>query len=213
MRAHILATLLPPTAAVVVADDGLDPPPLLPDEQPFVANAVDKRRREFAQGRHCARLALGQLGVCAQPILVGRDRQPEWPAGIVGSITHCAGVCAAAVARASDMAGLGIDAESAEPLTDDLLAYVCTLKEREQWRGAAPVWPKLAFSAKESVYKCIFPCTGRFLDFLDVELSLRLDGTFTASSAVVDLRQIVGRYALTSHHVLTSAVSFHRQAR
>jgi 4'-phosphopantetheinyl transferase EntD len=207
MLTDVLADLLPAQVATVIAADGIDPPPLLPEEQPYVAHAVDKRTRELALGRHCSRLALRRLGVAEPPIPVGRNREPLWPAGIVGSITHCEGFCAAAVARRVDVAGLGIDAEVAVPLADDLIAYVCTLHERAQWRGLMPLWSTLLFSAKESIYKCTFPLTGRFLEFQDVEISLQPGGSFSASSSVVDLGRIVGRYSFTDRHVLTSAIT------
>ena len=49
---------------------GLTP---LPEEEPLVAKSVAKRRNEFITVRHCARVALGQLGVPPVPILKGRD--------------------------------------------------------------------------------------------------------------------------------------------
>lgn len=78
---------------------------MLPSEEALVARAVDKRRREFATGRDCARRALSQLGWDEVPILAGPKREPLWPAGIVGSITHCPGYCAAIVARSTSLLG------------------------------------------------------------------------------------------------------------
>ncbi|EUA54774.1 phosphopantetheinyl transferase, PptII domain protein [Mycobacterium xenopi 4042] len=42
-----------------------DPPGLkpLPEEEPLIARSVPKRRNEFITVRHCARIALGQLGL------------------------------------------------------------------------------------------------------------------------------------------------------
>ena len=54
----------------------------------------------------------------------GAKREPLWPAGVVGSITHCDGYRAAAVARATDLATVGIDAEPHEPLPDGVLAAI-----------------------------------------------------------------------------------------
>ena len=69
-----------------------DPPDavLYPGEAELVARAVDKRRREFCTVRHCARQALRQLGLPPAPVLRGERGEPRWPAGVVGSMTHCA---------------------------------------------------------------------------------------------------------------------------
>src|SRR5438067_555135 len=76
-----------------------------------LASAVHKRRVEFAAGRWCAREA---LRVCAADLAesvieIGAQREPCWPAGVVGSIAHTNGYAAAAVARSADVIGLGID--------------------------------------------------------------------------------------------------------
>ncbi|WP_405845207.1 4'-phosphopantetheinyl transferase [Streptomyces platensis] len=70
---------------------------LFPEESQVIALAVDKRRREFTTARSCAREALRRLGHPTVPIPRGRSGAPLWPAGVVGSITHCQGYRSAAV--------------------------------------------------------------------------------------------------------------------
>jgi len=94
---------------------------LFPEELRSLGRAVDKRRREFTTGRACARAALSQLGIGPTAIPGGARGQPLWPPGIVGSITHCRGYCACAVARAERVVSLGIDAEANLPLEVGLL--------------------------------------------------------------------------------------------
>lgn len=143
---------------------------LFPEEDELVAQAVEKRRREFAGVRSCARAALAEFGHPPVPILNGERGAPSWPDGFVGSMTHCTGYAAAAVARGARMASIGIDAEPHEPLPDGVLNAI-TLPEETQWvealRGDRPAvhWDRLLFSVKESVYKCWFPLMGRWLDF------------------------------------------------
>src|SRR5579859_4218997 len=105
----MIEKLLPPEAKW--AEEFGDPPDheLLDGEAEVVARAVVKRRREFGSARYCARMALGRLGVGPVPILPGERGAPQWPAGIAGSITHCAGYRAAVVARTGDVLTLGID--------------------------------------------------------------------------------------------------------
>lgn len=175
-------------ARVACADAFTDPPDvvLFPEEEALLARAVDRRRREFATARDCARRALAGLGVAPAPILRGDRGAPQWPPGIVGSITHCAGYRAAAVARAGDFLTVGLDAEPDDALPDGVLDLVSLPDERARLRdlaAAAPGtrWDRLLFSAKESVYKAWFPLAGRWLGFEDADITINpADGTFEA---------------------------------
>jgi 4'-phosphopantetheinyl transferase EntD len=68
-------------------------------------------------------------------------------------------------------------------------------------------WATLFFSAKESVYKCVAPASGIFLEFSDVSLQLRHDGTFRATSPRIDLSLVLGRWAMSSTHITTAALA------
>lgn len=153
---------------------------LYPEEQAVVARAVDKRRREFAAVRACARRAMEKLGVPPQPVLPGERGAPRWPEGLIGSMTHCDGYCAAALVRAGDLASLGIDAEPHAPLPGDVLAAVALPAEQQRLgelaeRHPGVHWDRLLFSAKESVYKAWFPLTGRWLDFTEADIEVLPD--------------------------------------
>ncbi|MGY0003196.1 4'-phosphopantetheinyl transferase family protein [Micromonospora sp. I033] len=182
----MIEALLPPAAVPVEAFSDIPGEPPYPGEEDLLARAVEVRRREFVTARRCAREALARLGYAPAPIRPGPKREPRWPAGVVGSITHCAGYRAAAVARDTALAGLGIDAEPHEPLPDGVTEVVTRAGEREalaRLRAAHPAvhWDRLLFSAKESVYKAWYPLTGRWLGFEDAELSVDpAAGSFTA---------------------------------
>jgi 4'-phosphopantetheinyl transferase EntD len=183
----VIEKILPATVACAEAFADPPGPVLFPAEEALVAGAAAKRRREFATGRHCARMALAELGVAPAPVLRGETGAPRWPAGIVGSITHCAGYRAAAVARARDVLTTGVDAEPDEDLPAGVLELIALPGERERLRGlaaAAPgtCWDRLLFSAKESVYKAWFPLTGRWLGFHDADI------TIDAAGATFDVR-------------------------
>jgi len=160
---------------------------LFPEEREHIAQAVAKRRLEFAAVRRCARRALQELGYPPVPILPGEQREPQWPEGVVGSMTHCAGYCAAAVARTGDVSALGIDAEVHAPLPEGVLDLISLESERarlaeltERTPGSVH-WDRILFSAKESVYKAWFPLTRRWLGFEEADIVLRLDGSFEAT--------------------------------
>ncbi|MEU8664040.1 4'-phosphopantetheinyl transferase superfamily protein [Actinoplanes philippinensis] len=182
----MLEDLLPSSVATVEAF-GDDPgEPCFPGEEDLVATAVETRRREFVTARRCAREALGRLGFAPAPIRPGPRREPIWPPGVTGSITHCTGYRAAAVARTADLASLGIDAEPHAALPPRVLPAVTTPADRDHLARLAEQdpsvhWDRLLFCAKEAVYKAWFPVTRRWLGFEDASLTVDQErGTFAA---------------------------------
>ena len=182
----MIGTILPAPVASRESFHDPDEATLFPDEEAVVARAVPKRRHEFTTVRWCARAALARLDIAAAAILPGERGQPQWPAGVVGSMTHCAGYRAAAVARATDMATVGIDAEPHERLPPDILDAVASPAEQRHLHELAHAfpavwWDRLLFSAKESVYKAWFPLARRWLNFHDAVITFdHTDGTFDA---------------------------------
>lgn len=213
----MIAEILP--AKVAAAERWDDPPEarLLPEEEPVIARAVAKRRREFTTVRHCARLALAQLGLPPAPVLPGERGAPDWPAGVVGSMTHCAGYRAAAVAHAADVLSLGIDAEPHGPLPDGVEQAITLPQERDHLRQLAAAhprthWDRLLFCAKEAVYKTWFPLARRWLGFEDARVAIDpVDGTFTAHLLVPgpilasgELTLLTGRWLARNGLLLTA---------
>jgi 4'-phosphopantetheinyl transferase EntD len=177
-----LAALYPPGVAVCVAasDTALDA--LLPEELTGTARFVPARLADYRRGRHCARRALAALGLSAGAIPFGRSREPVWPTGVVGSITHAGGVAAAAVARASDWRGLGLDLEDDAPLDAELVERICTPRETASFAAsglAGALAAKLSFCCKEAAYKALWPVLRRFLDFHQLEICWQADRRFT----------------------------------
>lgn len=174
---------------VVASAEAFDDPPdavLFPAEEAVISRAVEKRRREFRTVRHCARLALGELGIPPVAVLPGEHREPLWPPGIVGSMTHCTGYRAAAVARGRDLLSIGIDAEPHEPLPADVLGAIALDEEQARLTDLAAVehaccWDRILFCAKEAVYKAWFPLARRWLGFQDAAITIDpAEGTFSA---------------------------------
>jgi 4'-phosphopantetheinyl transferase EntD len=152
---------------------------LFPEELASVSKAVESRRQQFTAGRVLARRAWAELGLPATALLSDEQRVPRWPSGIVGTITHTHGWCAAAVAPANEISALGADVEAATPLELGLWERICRPEERH-WldrQTQAGVLAKAVFSAKESIYKALYPNARRFLDFQAMRLELQLDAT------------------------------------
>jgi 4'-phosphopantetheinyl transferase EntD len=208
----VIEQILPAAVASVEAFADSPDSALFPEEQSIIARAVDTRRREFATGRACARSALAQLGVAPVPILRGERNAPQWPAGIVGSITHCAGYRAAAVARAGELLGVGIDAEPNQPLPDGVLRAIALPPEHAALRTlpAGTAWDRLLFCAKEAIFKVWFPLTAAPLGFDGARITIHpIRATFEARLLVPSPNPLVpaclaGRWLATSTHLLAA---------
>jgi enterobactin synthetase component D len=177
-----------------------------------------KRSREIAVGRFCAAQALRDAGSNDLTVGVGAHREPRWPPGFVGSITHSPSFACAAIALDTDIRGLGIDSE---PIFDDAAmndAAPLALDANEKQLIEGPRKRELAtliFSAKESLFKCLYPLTGVFFEFIDariewiahtkpssgafgVQLLRNLSSTFGRGL------RLKGRYARGGDHVHTA---------
>jgi enterobactin synthetase component D len=179
-----------------------------------LAAAVRKRQVEFLAGRFCAREA---LRVCSPeqvdvPIGIGPGREPLWPDGIVGSITHTHGYASVAVARTSLARAIGLDvervmsAEQAVSLLEQIAApdEVQSIASATGWSTATAL--TASFSAKESIFKALYGEVRRYFDFHDVWLDAfdpresafraRLASTLTPSLPAG--RVLTGRFHLDS---------------
>ena len=181
-----------PASACVESFDDAPAATMFPEEAAAIAHAVIERRREFATVRSCARRALSRLGIPPTAILPDADGVPQWPAGIVGSMTHCVGYRAAVVAPSNRLGGIGIDAELHAALPDSASDLVLGSEEHAQVRELAEVrpdvhWDTIVFCAKEAVFKARYPSTRTWLDFADISVTLHPEGTFQARAGDDDL--------------------------
>ncbi|MGA4991457.1 4'-phosphopantetheinyl transferase family protein [Nonomuraea bangladeshensis] len=202
----MIEDLMPP--GVITAEVFADPPDavLFPEEAALVARAVEARRTEFTTGRHCARTALAGLGLPPTPILTGPRGEPLWPDGVVGTITHCRGYRAAAVARTPDVLSIGMDAEPREPLPPGVLDAIALPQERT-WAENAQERGRLLFTMKESVFKAWYPLTHRNLGFDEAEIIVNDTGTFTAKLLVPGpVGEFTGRWAVSDGFVASAIV-------
>jgi 4'-phosphopantetheinyl transferase EntD len=221
----LVSSLLPGTLvdAMAYAELYSDPPELtpLPEEEPLIAKSVAKRRSEFITVRHCARVALGELGVPPAPILKGDKGEPCWPDGIVGSLTHCTGYRGAVVGRSAAVRSVGIDAEPHDVLPNGVLDAISLPAERAEISRALPAglhWDRILFCAKEATYKAWFPLTKRWLGFEDAHITFEVDSSGSTgrfvSRILIDpaalsgspLTSLAGRWSVERDLVLTAIV-------
>lgn len=188
---------------------------LWPSEAHLAQDMSPARAAEFATVRVLARAALQALGRTPTAILPGPGGAPRWPSRVVGSMTHCDGYRAAAVAHSDAVLSLGIDAEPDLALPDGLLDLVASDDELASFgtiEGQGVAADRLLFSAKEAAFKAWFPRTGRWLEFTDMALILGADGTFSAQLRDESdphshlLTGLQGRWASVSGILLTTGV-------
>ena len=206
----MIERLVPPAVSCEAVRQDTPAAVLFPEEAALLHGATESRRREFSTARHCARAALARLGIAAAPILRGVKHEPLWPEGVVGSITHCRGYRAAAVAFSKNIMTVGIDAEPNGPLPDGVERRVLRGEER-QWLAGAPggvPWDRVMFSAKEAIYKAWFPLTQRWLGFEDAIVSIDPEGGAFHARLLIDcpqsLREFTGRFLVEDGLVLTA---------
>lgn len=145
-----------------------------PDERNIMKNFSEKRSREFHCGRILARNALLEIGCSPMPILSRKERDPVWPEGFIGSITHSGEIVVAVSASSNFCRGIGIDVEENDPLDRTLVDMICR-REEQNVAGLATLGidhAKLRFVAKEAFYKAVFPLQRRFIDFQEVRIIL-----------------------------------------
>ena len=200
--------LFPPQVATAVSRIGRDHA-LWPGE---AIKAIPHRQAEFAAGRTAARAAMFRLGLPPVAIPMRPDRAPQWPSGIVGSISHSAGVALAAVAHRRDLTSLGIDIERDSAVEPALWPAICRPEELALLHSmSAPdalVAATALFCAKEASYKAQYPLTGHDFDFDRLSVSfdgLRFAARFTQDTGLFPKgRAIEGRVGRVSGYMLAA---------
>lgn len=217
--------LFPPFVRVermaIAAVDGVDLAAAIAVPE-SIARAAPRRQQQFITGRVCAQLAIRSLlgGSAAPSIGIGGGGAPAWPAGVVGSISHTSTLACAAVARAADARSLGLDIEDrvAVETATNIADQVTLAGELD---ALAPMIPDrdvgwiltTVFSAKECLFKCLYPHVGRYFDFRDARVTaIDPGGTFSVrlveslSAEFAAGYTLNGRFELDDETVTTALV-------
>ncbi|MDY7554795.1 4'-phosphopantetheinyl transferase superfamily protein [Pseudomonas veronii] len=181
-----------------------------------IQRSVAKRQAEFLAGRLCARAALQQLDNLDCVPAIGEDRAPVWPPHISGSITHSSGHAAAIVGHKAQWRGLGMDLENVlsleraerlagEILTADELQRMARLPREQHARLVT-----LTFSAKESLFKALYPIVQKRFYFEHAEVvewsehgQMRLRLLTELSGEWCHGKELVGQFAVDGEQLLS----------
>ena len=171
---------------------------LLQEEAVSIASPISAVRRPSGAARVVARALMARLGYPGAAVPKGASGEPIWPAGIIGSMAHDDRIAVAAAGLQRDIRAVGIDIEPALPLPMDMLELVATPQELSGI-AADPLQGRLLFSAKEAVYKAVFPLDRVFLEFRDIEIDLGRSKATTRAGRILALR-----YCVSSHIVVVA---------
>lgn len=176
---------------------------------------TQKRRAEFLAGRALVQVAQQRLDLPQLPIMKGRKGAPIWPSGQKGSISHSDDKVACLVSR-NDTVLLGVDIERliAQKSIDAVIDEAFVQEEHSYLRETRTYncqqLVTLLFSAKETLFKALYPETQRFFGFeaarvfgtpedgeICMELTVDLGGPYRKGSV------FCATYTFIADHVLT----------
>lgn len=179
-------------------------------------NAVPKRQAEFLAGRLVASYALRLMNAANSTVHIGKHRSPVWPSGFIGAISHSGSKVLCLLARSPQVKVIGVDLEyfiSANTAQD--IAESIHHKAEQQLLMAQGMSgahaTTLLFSAKESIFKALYPQVQDYFGFdcavlitADVSAGLL---TFQISPELSFLHQLQPVYQcffwLTSNYLVT----------
>lgn len=138
-----------------------------------IKKAVKIRQAEFLAGRFAAKNTLMRAGVRKEntpSIMIGKHRQPIWPQDFIGSITHNKFKAICVLGKKIDTKYIGIDIENilSDHDVSDISYQIHNNKELKilLTQGiSSTVATSLLFSAKESIFKALYPSVGHYFGF------------------------------------------------
>ncbi len=140
-----------------------------------LGRAVASRKAEFFAGRYAAQQAMKRLGIEKTTVEIGQHRNPIWPNGFVGSITHTATQAMCAIAKSTDYKSMGIDLADQIPFitANNIKDSIIQAHEADVLSKTPLLFEQsltLAFSAKESLFKALYPQVGAYFEFHAAEI-------------------------------------------
>lgn len=139
-----------------------------------LVNAARKRKAEYFAGRFCCQQLLANYGVHTA-VLSHQDRSPAWPAGFCGSISHTQNQAVVLLAPIHSGFSPGVDAETLASRIMRETADMFTSPEEQARLKQSPLdWEQallVTFSAKEALFKSLYPLVKRYLDFDCAQIS------------------------------------------
>ncbi len=172
----ILKNTLPPEIKIGVTELPCNSSCLTTNELSYLKNVKSPgRHNAFILGRMAAKQALRELGVEPE-ILRAEDGSPVWPKGAKGSLSNKTDIGVAIASTAPGIQSMGIDLERNLPNLNILKKI--TVPSEQMWVEESDSANRLTaiFTAKEAIFKTIYPLKKQFFGFKDAELQPTASG-------------------------------------
>ncbi len=177
------------------------------DEEKFISNFSVGRKKEFIAGRTLARQSLQELGKEPCSILNDKNGCPLWPDSVVGSISHKRNICATLIGLKENFDSVGIDIEFNEPLSQSMWNMFTTIEEISEGNTtdfSDQIFANMLLSAKEAVYKSIFPIAQvKTPSLKDLSLNFKKNDDFFNIKTGFEKNAWEGKQFLESSHILS----------
>ncbi|WP_428943560.1 4'-phosphopantetheinyl transferase family protein [Pantoea sp. FN060301] len=140
-----------------------------------LGQAVRKRRAEYLASRAVVRCALQRWGADDYILGNGPQREPLWPEGIRGSLSHTHQRISLLLTRTDSGKQPGVDCErlllpgKAEALQERII-HPAERKILQHSGLSFATGLTAAFSVKESLYKALYPQLGQFMSFREATI-------------------------------------------
>ena len=184
-----------------------------------IKSSVKKRQAEFFAGRYSASQVLGVLSAGACDIHIGDNRCPKWPERFTGSISHSDGLACCTVVEKNQASAVGIDIQHRIKQTtiEQISRSIIDECEKALLINIAIPFNDLftaVFSAKESLFKALYPSVRRYFDFSAAkvtavdpdEQSITLTLASSLSAEFSEGTSILSRFQTFEDHLITSVV-------
>ena len=178
-------------------------------------SSVRKRQAEFLAGRIVVKHGLELFGLTNSSVPIGDKRAPVWPEGIIGSISHSKETAICAIADKTFFKLVGIDQEAIiDENLGDISDQILTSGELSVLEDADLEFNKaltITFSAKESLFKALFPLVNEYFDFsaakvthIDTKLcTFKIELIETLTNHLTSGKVYTGQYSYKDKHITT----------
>jgi len=135
--------------------------------------ACQKRKDEFYTGRWCAAICIHKKTNVFDVPQINQDRSPKWPPNLIGSISHSNKIAIAVTEYSHKALAIGIDIQAPIPVKELLAIQHLILSPIELKRFPNLIHNQLFdlfFSAKETLFKALYPLCLEFFEHMDAEI-------------------------------------------
>lgn len=187
---------------------------------PQIYTSPKIRQSEFLAGRLAAKSVLELYKISDFVIKTGKYREPIWPSGICGSISHTNSIAIASIAKNSRLyrSCLGIDIQPIFTIKEGFDVFMSKDEYNLLVESNLDVleFATILFSGKESFFKATFPHIGFRFDFDVISLHAidKLKNTFyfrlnkSINNIFLKEKKIIGKYYKHNENIIT-IIYFH----